>query len=363
MVLGVVLGGLGVLLVNTQATMMAPLSVGLLQARITTVEVIRSALTLAGIATLALAGASLLPYFALQIVVGLAVLALTPRLLGSARGLRPRFDRRIALTLLRVAAPVGLALAMNILYLRLLVVLVSLTTDADRDGSLRDGVPRRRALHRAAADDHRHRASAACRRRHGGPGPAALRPAGADGGRRGHDARSVARALDAGQAGVASARRRRLRRRRADAPDPGVGARPALGRQHPRNRAPLARPPACDRHRERDCRAGRAVGRAAPDRRLRGRGGRDRRRRRRDGAPARTRGLPPRSAARRLSVAAVPVAPSACTGSRLGDAPCAASRSGRRGSGPGCVRARCTRDAGRPAEVLLALRGRAPGDA
>ena len=93
MVLGVVLGGLGVLLVNTQATMMAPLSVGLLQARITTVEVIRSALTLAGIATLALAGASLLPYFALQIVVGLAVLALTPRLLGSARGLRPRLDR------------------------------------------------------------------------------------------------------------------------------------------------------------------------------------------------------------------------------------------------------------------------------
>ena len=107
MVAGVVLGGLGVLLVNTQATMMAPLSVGLLQARITAVEVMRSALTLAGIAVLALAGASLLPYFAVQIVVGLAVLALTPRLLGSVRGLRPRFDRRIALSCCGLLRPSG----------------------------------------------------------------------------------------------------------------------------------------------------------------------------------------------------------------------------------------------------------------
>ena len=134
MVGGVLLGGLGVLLVNTQATMMTPLSVGLLQARITTVEVARSALTLVAIAILALAGASLLPYFAVQILVGAAVLAITPWLLGSTRGLRPRLDRRTALTLLRVAAPIGLALAMNILYLRLFVVLVSLTTDATETG-------------------------------------------------------------------------------------------------------------------------------------------------------------------------------------------------------------------------------------
>jgi O-antigen/teichoic acid export membrane protein len=134
MVAGVLLGGLGVLLVNTQATMMAPLAVGLRQGRITAVEVLRTVLTLAGVAALALAGASLLPYFAVQIVVGLAVLALTPRLLGSARGLRPVVDRRRAGELLRQAAPVGLALAMNILYLRLLVVLVSLVSDETETG-------------------------------------------------------------------------------------------------------------------------------------------------------------------------------------------------------------------------------------
>jgi O-antigen/teichoic acid export membrane protein len=134
MVAGVLLGGLGVLLVNTQATMMAPLSIELRQARITAAEVLRSAVTLVAIAVLALAGASLLSYFAVQIVVGSAVLAITPWLLGSARGLRPRLDRRTALTLLRVAAPVGLALAMNVLYLRLLVVLVSLMSDATETG-------------------------------------------------------------------------------------------------------------------------------------------------------------------------------------------------------------------------------------
>jgi O-antigen/teichoic acid export membrane protein len=134
MVGGLVLGGLGVLLVNTQATMMAPLSVELRQGRITAVEVLRTTMTLVAIATLAIAGASLFPYFAVQILVGGVVLAITPWLLGSSRGLWPRLDARAAIALLRIAAPVGLALAMNILYLRLLVVLVSLATGETETG-------------------------------------------------------------------------------------------------------------------------------------------------------------------------------------------------------------------------------------
>ena len=134
MVAGVLLGGVGVLLVNTQATMMTPLSVELRQGRITAIEVLRSAVTLVAIAVLALAGASLLPYFTVQILVGVVVLALTPWLLSSAAGLAPRIDRPAAWALLKAAAPVGLALAMNVLYLRLLVVLVSLQTDATETG-------------------------------------------------------------------------------------------------------------------------------------------------------------------------------------------------------------------------------------
>jgi O-antigen/teichoic acid export membrane protein len=131
---GLLLGGLGVLLVNTQATMMAPLSVELRLGRITFVEVLRSAVTLLAIAALAVAGASLLPFFAVQILVGAVVLALTPWLLRSTAGLRPRLDRQAAVVLLRAAAPIGLALAMNVLYLRLLVVMVSLTTDGEETG-------------------------------------------------------------------------------------------------------------------------------------------------------------------------------------------------------------------------------------
>jgi O-antigen/teichoic acid export membrane protein len=134
MVEGVVLGGIGVLLVNTQATMIAPLSVDLRIGRIALVELMRYAVTLVAVAVLSLAGASLLPYFAIQVLVGVLVLALTPLLLGSMAGLLPRIDGRAVRRLLRDAAPVGVALAMNVLYLRLLVLLVQQETSQHETG-------------------------------------------------------------------------------------------------------------------------------------------------------------------------------------------------------------------------------------
>lgn len=134
MVEGVVLGGIGVLLINTQATMIAPLSVDLRIGRIAIVEFLRYAITFLSIAVLSLAGASLLPYFAVQVLVGLIVLALTPVLLRSTAGLMPRLDRRAVGRLVRDAAPVGVALAMNVLYLRLLVLLVQLQTSQHETG-------------------------------------------------------------------------------------------------------------------------------------------------------------------------------------------------------------------------------------
>jgi O-antigen/teichoic acid export membrane protein len=131
---GVVLGGIGVLLVNTQATMMVPLSVDLRIGRVALAELLKYTVTFAAVAFLSLAGASLLPYFAVQILVGLVVLLVTPILLRSTAGIIPRLDRVQAKRLLRNAAPVGIALALNVLYLRLLVVMVSLETDAHETG-------------------------------------------------------------------------------------------------------------------------------------------------------------------------------------------------------------------------------------
>jgi O-antigen/teichoic acid export membrane protein len=86
------------------------------------------------VAALAIAGASLLPYFTVQILAGLGALALTPRLVGSFSHLRPRLRRDEAAGLIRDAVPIAIALAMNVLYLRLLVVMVSLTTSETETG-------------------------------------------------------------------------------------------------------------------------------------------------------------------------------------------------------------------------------------
>ena len=134
MVWGTLLAGVGILLVNTQSTSMMPLAVELRLGAVTTFEVLRQALTLIGVAILALAGATLLPYFAVQAVVGAALLALTPRVVGGVRMLRPRLARRGAVRLLREALPLAIAIAMNVVYLRLLVIIVSLTESEQETG-------------------------------------------------------------------------------------------------------------------------------------------------------------------------------------------------------------------------------------
>jgi O-antigen/teichoic acid export membrane protein len=62
------------------------------------------------------------------------VLALTPAVVGGLKSLRPGFGRLDALVLLRDALPVGIAIAMNVLYLRLLVILVSLLQSEEETG-------------------------------------------------------------------------------------------------------------------------------------------------------------------------------------------------------------------------------------
>jgi O-antigen/teichoic acid export membrane protein len=134
MVWGTLLGGLGVLLVNTQATAMMPLSIELRLGRVTAIDLLKQVLTLGFVAVLAVAGASLLPYFAVQAVVGALVLVLTPRLIGGVRPMLPRVERAVAVGLLREALPVAVAIAMNVLYLRLLVIMVSLLSDETETG-------------------------------------------------------------------------------------------------------------------------------------------------------------------------------------------------------------------------------------
>jgi O-antigen/teichoic acid export membrane protein len=134
LVAGTAIAGVGILLVNTQATAMMPLSVELRVGAVTAIEVLRQAVTLVGVALLALAGASLLPYFLVQVAVGGAVLAVTPIVVGGVRTLVPALDRQLGLRLLREAAPLAIAIAMNVLYLRLLVILLSVSESESTTG-------------------------------------------------------------------------------------------------------------------------------------------------------------------------------------------------------------------------------------
>jgi O-antigen/teichoic acid export membrane protein len=133
-VAGTAIAGLGILLVNTQATLMLPLSVELRLGAITAIETLRHALTLVGVAVLVLAGASLLPFFGVQVVVGAAILLVTPFAVTGVARMAPTLDRASARRLLRESLPLAAALAMNVIYLRLLVILVSAQTDAEETG-------------------------------------------------------------------------------------------------------------------------------------------------------------------------------------------------------------------------------------
>jgi O-antigen/teichoic acid export membrane protein len=133
-VAGTAIAGFGVLLLNTQSTLMMPLSIELRMGAITLLETLRHALTLAGVAVLVLAGATLLPFFGVQVAVGVVVLLLTPFFVVGVVGMRPAIDRATARALLRESLPLAAALAMNVVYLRLLVILVSVQTDEVETG-------------------------------------------------------------------------------------------------------------------------------------------------------------------------------------------------------------------------------------
>jgi O-antigen/teichoic acid export membrane protein len=134
LVVGTLLAGAGLVLINAQATMMLPLQVDLRIGRLTAAEVLRQALTVAGIVILVAAGASLLPFFAVPIIVGLGVLAASPLLVGPKLVFRPAVERSEWRSLLREALPLAASLVMSVIYFRVLIILVSLISTAKETG-------------------------------------------------------------------------------------------------------------------------------------------------------------------------------------------------------------------------------------
>jgi O-antigen/teichoic acid export membrane protein len=134
MVAGAVLAGIGFLLVALANVPLLRLTVELRNAGLALVDFLKQGVTLLGVAALVLAGASLTPFFAVQILVGLVVLAITPALVGVRALVGPRIDRDEQRRLLRSALPLAAALALGQLYFRLVIVLMSLVSSPRQTG-------------------------------------------------------------------------------------------------------------------------------------------------------------------------------------------------------------------------------------
>jgi O-antigen/teichoic acid export membrane protein len=134
LVMGTVLAGFGLVLITTQTTLILPLSADLRIAALTTAELLRQFVLVVGIVVLVLVEASLVAFFAIQIVVGAVALAATPFLLRGRVTWRPALQHAEWRWLLREALPIGAGLAMNVIYFRTLIIMMSLISTDRQTG-------------------------------------------------------------------------------------------------------------------------------------------------------------------------------------------------------------------------------------
>jgi O-antigen/teichoic acid export membrane protein len=134
LVLGTLAGGIGVVAVSVQATLLMPLPVEMQFGRVTIVDVLRQVLALAGVAVLVAIGAGLLPLLAVQAPLGILTLLATIALTSRGGLVRPHFERELAMTLLRQALPIAISLAFGVIYLRVLVILCGFLTSTTQTG-------------------------------------------------------------------------------------------------------------------------------------------------------------------------------------------------------------------------------------
>jgi O-antigen/teichoic acid export membrane protein len=134
MVVGTILAGFGSLLLSVSQSFLARLTVELRQAGWALIDFLRQAVTLLAVAGLIALGASLTPFFAVLILTGIVILALVPLVAGRDAIVRPRFDRGEQRRLIRTALPMAVALALGELYIRLVIVLMSLISTPRQTG-------------------------------------------------------------------------------------------------------------------------------------------------------------------------------------------------------------------------------------
>lgn len=134
MLAGIALVGAGSVLLAAQVTLLLPLAVKLRNTALTVSDLVKQGILLVGIVALALAGAGIVAFFALQVAIGLAALALVPILLDREDLAPPRWSVAEWWSVARTALPIAAAAVLAVIYLRVLVVLTSVLASEFQTG-------------------------------------------------------------------------------------------------------------------------------------------------------------------------------------------------------------------------------------
>jgi O-antigen/teichoic acid export membrane protein len=134
MLAGIAVAGAGLVIANVAASLTVPLVAQLRLGAVTAADLARSFAIMATIVVVVVVGGSFSALFLAHVLGGVAMLAVTAGVLGGAAVMRPSFSWERWRPLLLAAAPVAAAAVVNVIYLRLLVVLMSLLADPDETG-------------------------------------------------------------------------------------------------------------------------------------------------------------------------------------------------------------------------------------
>jgi O-antigen/teichoic acid export membrane protein len=134
MEIGAALAGAGLCVMALADALLLGLTVQLRNAGLAFVDFLKQAVTLVCVALLVALGAGLTPFFAILILAGLAVVAVTPLLVGWDAFVLPRLDRAQQRMLLGRALPLAGALVLGQVYFRLVILLMSLVSNPRQTG-------------------------------------------------------------------------------------------------------------------------------------------------------------------------------------------------------------------------------------
>ncbi len=131
---GTAIAGVGVLLLNLQYTLSVPLMAGLRLGWQAVNDLLGQMVTALGMIALVLAGATLLPFYAVSSLTALATLALTVSLVRREISLRPSFHPARWRALMSESVVYAAATALGAVYFRIVIVMMSLLASSVQTG-------------------------------------------------------------------------------------------------------------------------------------------------------------------------------------------------------------------------------------